>query len=173
VQWSGIWAKRFEPRRYVEDALEWHRGTYDRLRQENMGSMPHVILAKVFLLREKQEPGPDLVRDGSKDLAWACRVTQFFACLPAPDSWQTMALFMLLDLDSSLPRKVPEAFVKYEELMNLIAKGVENNSLVEMYKRQNLEPINEEKVYYEHAVEKLFVKTVTLGEVEDLKKHES
>lgn len=165
MPWLRAVRETFRPKEYFERILEWHRTAYQRTRNETSRSMLHTVLARIFLLWEKEHPGPSL-ETGSKDLAWAYGVTQLFACLPPEEAVETMAMFMAIDRRSSLVKRVPELMTRYSILLGTLGGGVENNSLVEMYKRENLEPSNEEKVFYDQSVQKLSVRTVYAGEIE-------
>jgi hypothetical protein len=164
MRWLQTFRETLRPEEYFERTLGWHRTTYERMRSETSESMLHTVLAKVFLLWEKENPGRNLAT-GHKDLAWAYRVTQYFACLPPKEGVETMALFMAIEKRPSLVKRVPELMSKYSNLLGILGGGVENNSLVEMYKRQNLEPSDEQKQFYDLSVQKLFVRTVYVDEI--------
>jgi hypothetical protein len=163
--WLRTFKEALRPEEYFERTLEWHKTAYERMRSETSESMLHTVLAKVFLLWEKENPGADLVT-GSKDLAWAYGVTRYFACLPPKEAVEAMALFMAIEKHPSFVKRVPELMARYSNLMGILGGGVENNSLVEMYRRQNLEPSDEQKQFYDLSVQKLFVRTVYVDGVE-------
>jgi hypothetical protein len=165
MRWLQTFKETLRPKEYFEKTLEWYKATYDRMRSETSESMLHTVLAKVFLLWEKENPGPNLVT-GHKDLAWAYGVTQYFACLPPKEAVEALAMFMVIDKRPSLAQRVPRLMERYSTLLGILGGGVENNSLVEMYKRQNLEPFDEQKKYYDLSVQKLFIRTVHVDEIE-------
>lgn len=165
MRWLQTLRKTLRPEEYFEKTLEWHKTTYERMRSETSEDMLHTVLAKVFLLWEKENPGPNLVT-GHKDLAWAYGVTQYFACLPPKEAVEAMAMFMAIDRHPSLAQRVPGLMERYSNLLDILGGGVENNSLGEMYKLQNMEPFDEQKKYYDLTIQKLFARTVHVGEIE-------
>ncbi|SRR5713101_3743581 len=169
MRWLQTFRETLRPEEYFERTLEWHKTAYERMRSETSESMLHTVLAKVFLLWEKGNPGRNLAT-GHKDLAWAYAVTQYFACLPPKEAVEAMALSMAIEKHPSLVKRVPELMARYSNLMGILGGGVENNSLVEMYKRQNLEPSDEQKQFYDLSVQKLFVRTVHVDEIEGQQK---
>ena len=165
MRWLQTFRETLRPEEYFKRTLEWHKTAYERMRSETSESMLHTVLAKVFLLWEKENPARNLVT-GHKDLAWAYCVTQYFACLPPKEAVEAMALFMAIEKRPSLVKRVPGLMARYSDLLGILGGGVENNSLVEMYKRQNLEPSDEQKQFYDLSVQKLFVRTVYVDDVE-------
>jgi hypothetical protein len=165
MRWLRTFKETLRPKEYFERTLEWHKSAYERMRSETSESMLHTVLAKVFLLWEKENPGRKLAT-GQKDLSWAYAVTRYFACLPPKEAVEAMAMFMAIERRPSLAKQVPESMMRHLNLMNMLADGVESNTLVEMYKRRNLEPSDEQKQFYHLYVQKLFVRTVYVDKVE-------
>lgn len=146
------------PEAYLERTLHWYRSSYERLRNATSESMLHTLLANMFLLWEKENPSPALVQ-GSKNLSWAYDVTQYFACLPPREAVELLAMFAAIEQRPSLSKR-NNVMARYTSLMEMLGGGVERNSLVQMYQKQNLEPSGNEKQFYDRAVQKLFVRAI-------------